>query len=173
MNSIFIRKWTLQTIGATIILALVLWIGCEPVNGQVRITGAAGVITKPSLIGQFNVGYDARKIFASADVVRQAVKTGTWFGIKAGYIMSVNDQMNLRIYSGVQYKVVGNKHSYDRYVHNGQTEYLTKGLETNEINIPVGIQLTKGILFMDAGAMAGREITFMLTVGITHLFNSN
>jgi hypothetical protein len=153
------------------VIAITIFLTCQPAKGQIRIAAAAGVIDKPMLVGQLNVGYESKSFFGSADLVRQAIKTGTWFGIKSGYIINVNDQTNLRIYSGLQYKVTGNKHSIDRYVHDGQTEVLSTGKEVNSIYVPIGIQVTRGALFIDAGAMAGKEVNFMITVGINHLFN--
>jgi hypothetical protein len=156
-----------------ILLIVIICTSCVPAIGQVRITGAVGAVSKPSLVGQFNISYESSKFFAGTDVVRQAIKTGTWLGIKSGYIFQLGEETGLRIYSGIQYKIVGRKHSYDRYVHNGQTEYLTTGMETNQVNVPIGVQFTKGYLFIEGGAMVGKQTTVMLTIGITQLFSRN
>lgn len=158
---------------STIAIAVLLMAMCQPAQGQVRITGAFGLIDKPLLVGQLNVGYDANAFFAGADMIRQASNKGTWFGIKAGYSVNVYEETKIKVYSGIQYKAVGSNHSYDRHIENGQTHYLSTGLETNAVHIPVGLQLNKGPLFIDAGAMVGKETVFMLTIGITHLFSRN
>lgn len=156
-------------IGITIITVLSL-IECKKSYGQARITAAFGVTGKPAVAGQLNISYQFKGWNLQTEVMAEGIKSGVYHGIKGGYIVKVSDDLQLQPYTGIMRKSVGNTHSQDRYLQNGHTTVLYDNLEVNSWNIPVGMQVIRQHLFIDAGAMAGKQITFFITVGITQLF---
>lgn len=157
---------------AAMIFCFLFFSRCQKAIGQVRITGAFGVSGSPAIVSQLNIGYEFKGWNIQTDIMADGVNAGVYHGIKGGYIIRVNDNTQLQPYTGIMRKSVGNNNSQDRYIKDGNTTVLFNNLPVNTWNVPVGMQIVRQHLFIDAGAMAGKQITFFITIGVTHLFSN-
>lgn len=138
---------------------------CNKAKSQVSITGAFGVSSNPTVVGEAKIGYNLKDKFQfQSGIIRMGLQNGLYHGITAGPIIG-----RLIPFAGLYRFTIGNKTSQDRYVHNGTTEILSTNKRVNGWAMPLGVQYTKGYFYSSAGLITGDKTVLYITFGCTSL----
>lgn len=138
-------------------------------KSQISIAAGAGTSfhNKSSLTGNLYIGYQYKGFEAQANMISLPFNKQTFFGSTIGPLLYVSEDISIRPYGGVFYKLVGNKHAEDRYVHNGVTTTLSSGAEVNNWYGSFGLMAVKGVVYADFNYTNG----FSFSVGLRYTFN--
>lgn len=168
MNEIVTPKWILKVLVGFITTTVLLLMTCAPAHSQVRITGAFGI--SQSVVGQAQISYQFKKLEPGIDMIHD-FNHRTYFGVNMGPALKVNEDLIIKPFAGLYYKLTGNKSSRDRYLHDGTETVFTKDMETNSGAAAVGLQIIRQHLFINTVWLFNKDqIRMAVTIGVSHLF---
>lgn len=163
-----LSKTNKSIILSIVIAAATILFITQPTHGQVSIQAGAGIAYQQTatLAGQLAVSYQYKKLESSFNMLSLPFKKPTYFGITTGVKLE-SGEWSLKPYIGANYKLTGSNKSQDRYLHNGTVTTFSTNGEVNKFVPSFGMQIVKGVGYIDAGFMEN----FFVAVGLRYTFN--
>lgn len=151
------RKETIIGFLSAIAITVLLVLECNHADAQMKLN--VGIGKGSHYFSQADIGYKMSHFDVQFNAVRNIVQPPFIFGVSGGYSWKF-----LRVYAGGYRKLTGNKSSVDRYVENGQTQILFKGIDTNAWLLGGGLQLKYRRGILDIAHKDGLKISLLLSV---------